>query len=275
VLVIARSLLRMPVRANRRLVYALERLGAASVDATLDYLDETVREGQATQAAYEADVAAARAEQALRLHDAERLLAFAFRHDRRPERARRRGDLALACGRPADALSAYHDAEDGDHELQRLIARARAAAGEVEQAIELLERVLYDRASVDACQAAAMLDLARLRGAPAPASASDQPQARCPLLRRRALRVTAWARAGDSRSALAAARALVLTGAPAACAAELIDTVSLCRHAEIEVAGLDADARRAAAALASPIARMLLETFDIAQARRAFLHWDA
>jgi hypothetical protein len=46
-LVVARSLLGMPVPANRRLAWAVERLAAASTDALLDYLEEVASDGRA------------------------------------------------------------------------------------------------------------------------------------------------------------------------------------------------------------------------------------
>jgi len=45
-LVVARSLLGMPVPANRRLAWAVERLAAASTDALLDYLETIASDGR-------------------------------------------------------------------------------------------------------------------------------------------------------------------------------------------------------------------------------------
>ena len=95
-LVVARSVLRMPVAANRRLGWAVERLAAGSTDGLLDYLETVARDGEATRAASEARTAAERAQRTLRLADAARLLAFASAYDESPALARQRGDLALA-----------------------------------------------------------------------------------------------------------------------------------------------------------------------------------
>ena len=83
-LVIARSILGMPVASNRRLAQTVERLAAASTDALLDFLQTEVAGGRASWAVHAAEAAAAGAERALRLVDAERLLGFASVHDPDP-----------------------------------------------------------------------------------------------------------------------------------------------------------------------------------------------
>ncbi len=157
-LVIARSLLRMPVTSNRRLTQSVERLAAASTDTLLGYLATVAEEGRQVQAAHDAQSAAARAERALRLADAERLLAFACLHaPGRPELARKRGDLALALGRPHQALLEYSAlAADGDvsAELQRRIARAETLAGRPRDAAVRLERTTRHRPAHVPCRAA-------------------------------------------------------------------------------------------------------------------------
>ena len=144
-LVIARSLLGMPVPANRRVAWAVERLGAASTDALIDYLEVLADRGEGDAGRTRGQAAAQRAECALRLDDAARLLEFAARHDPRPELVGKLGDLALALGRPQDALLAYRAAATRgghDRDLERRIARAEALIGEVEQATLRLEELL-------------------------------------------------------------------------------------------------------------------------------------
>jgi hypothetical protein len=273
-LVLARSLLGMPVTANRRLAWAIERLAAASTDALLDYLETVAHEGRRTQVAHEAQTAAERAERALRLGDSERLLAFAHRHDPGPELARKRGDLALALGRPHDALEAYRAAAaEGAPEgrLQRRMARAEAVIGDVDHASERLERVL-DRTRIEpAAAAGAALDLARLRGLPPAAPRETLTPAMIP----QAARTRAWAQAGKPGAVREVIRTLVLIGEPARCAAELIETAVLSQLAGLEVSGLDAAAEDAARALNNPLAASLLSTVDVATARRTFIHWEA
>jgi tetratricopeptide (TPR) repeat protein len=272
-LVVARSLLGMPVPANRRLAWAVERLAAASSDALLDYLEAVASDGRRTQAAHEALAAAERAERALRLDDAERLLEFANRHDPRPELAGKRGDLALALGRPHDALQAYRAAAAGGDpgaDLERRVARAEALTGEVDHAVLRLENLTAQAASTSAGTYAAMLDLARLRALPPPPTDG---LVSAPT-RRRIARTKAWARAGDSDAARQAVGSLVLASAPAACAAELIDTAALSRLAGLSVGGLATAATDAARRLSNPRAIILLDTANAAEARRMFVHWD-
>ena len=272
-LVVARSLLAMPVPANRRLAWAVERLAAASTDALLDYLETIASDRRGTQAAHEARAAAERAEQALRLEDAERLVEFATRHDRRPELAGKRGDLALALGRPHDALRAYRTAAAGGDrgpELERRVARAEVLTGDLDHAMSRLED-LAARADLTPSSAyAARLDLARLRALPPPPADGLA----CARTRRRIARTKAWARAGDPEAAREAIGSLVLAGAPAACAADLIDTAALSRLAGLGVRGLAAAAIEAAQRLNNPRAITLLDSADAAEARRTFLHWD-
>ena len=66
----------------------------------------------------------------------------------------------------------------------------------------------------------------------------------------------------------------MLAGAPAACAADLIDTAALSRLAGLGVRGLAAAAIDAAQRLNNPRAITLLDSADAAEARRTFLHWD-
>ena len=66
----------------------------------------------------------------------------------------------------------------------------------------------------------------------------------------------------------------MLTGEPPACAAELIETAVLSRLAGLEVSGLEATAKEAAAALNNPLAARLLNSAYAAQARRTFIHWQ-
>lgn len=274
-LVVARSILRMPVAANRRLAWALERLASASTDALLDYLTTVAREGRAAQAASDARAAAERAERTMRLADAERLLTFAGAHDEQPELARRRGDLALALGRPLDALRAYGAAAGPDGrdelELQRRMARAEALLDRVEDATSRLQGLLRRAAGEPRIEDTVALDLSRLRG-------SLPPPARGPLTAsaaRRAARTRAWAHAAEPAAAREAIGRLVLDGEASACAAELVETATLARLARVEIQGLDEAARRAAQALANPRAQSLLTTDDVARARRTFLHWEA
>jgi len=106
----------------------------------------------------------------LRLDDAARLMAFASQHDLKWQLLRKRGDLALALGRPHDALLAYRKAESGDAgpEVQRRIARAEALLGQTEDAIARAA-ALAERPDPDSSSAyAATLDLARLGGLPPP-----------------------------------------------------------------------------------------------------------
>jgi tetratricopeptide (TPR) repeat protein len=272
-LVIARSLLGMSVASNRRLAQAIERLAAASTSALLDYLATVAREDP-RQAAHEASAAAQRAELALRLADAEQLLAFACEHDPdQPELLRRRGDLALVLGWPGEALAAYRAVApqaDGPVELERRIARAEASAGRAHAAIRRLDRAAH-RLDVHPDMAYAVaLDLARLRGTQAPEVDGVSPAP----VRRRAARVAAWADAPDADRARRAAGLLSLDGQPAACAVELIETAALAGLAGVQVGGLQRAARQAAMALGNPSAVALLETPDVDQARRLFLHWD-
>jgi len=272
-LVLARSLLGMPVTANRRLAWAIERLAAASTEALLDYLETIAREGRRTQTAHEARTAAERAERALRLGDSERLLAFAYRHDPGPELARKRGDLALALGRPHHALEAYHAAAAQGApggELQRRIARAEAVTGDVEEASERLERTLQRPGIEPTVAAGAALDLARLRGLPPPAACG----ALNPAMIRQAARARAWAHAGERDAAHEAIRSLVLIGEAAGCAAELIETAVLAQLAGVEASGLGPAAEDAARALNNPLGAKLLSTVDVATARRSFIHWE-
>jgi tetratricopeptide (TPR) repeat protein len=270
-IVIARSLLAMPVASNRRLALAIERLAAASTDALMDYLGELVRDGHSQHAVGEALAMAERAERALRLSDAERLLVFACEHDAgKPELVRKCGDLALALGRPDKALQSYW-AVDADADLERRIARAQAAAGQAGEAIRRLDRAARRHQADPSAAYALALDGARLRGASPPpgirpCSAAD---------RRRAARVAGWADVSDAQTVREAARLLVLDGSPAACAVELIETAALARLAGIDVSGLALAADRAVAALGNPRARSLLDTADIGVGRRTFLHWDA
>jgi hypothetical protein len=274
-LVLARCLVGMPVGSSRRIVQAIERLAAASTSALLDYLVTVATDGQPGQAAHEASVAAARAELALRLADAERLLAFACEHDpTQPELVRRRGDLALALGWPGEALAAYRSVApqaDRPAELERRIARAEAGAGRAHAAIRRLERAgLRPDRDPDTAYAVA-LDLARLRGVPPPAVGGVCP----PAVRRRAARAAAWAYAGDAERARRAVGLLALDGQPAACAAELVETAALAGFAGLEVRGLQHAAQEAAMALDSPSAVAVLESADPERGRNLFLHWDA
>ena len=272
-LVLARSLLGMPVSPNRRVAWAVERLAAVSSDALLDYLEGLAGDGRRTEAAHEARSEADRAERALRMDDAERLLSFAARHDPSPEIARKRGDLALTLGRPRDALLAYRDAasaSDPTGELDRRIARAQALAGEVAQAASRLEE-LAARADLEpATTYAAGLDLARLRGMPPPRGKLPA----CPATERRTARTRAWARAGEPEAAHEVLPSLVLDGAPAACAAELIETAALARFAGLRVDGLAGAATVAAGRLGNPRAVSQLKALGPVEGRRTFLHWD-
>jgi len=272
-LVLGRSLLGMPVTANRRLAWAIERLAAASTDALLDYLETMVRARRRTQAAHEARTAAERAERALRLGDSERLLAFAYRHDPGPELARKRGDLALALGRPRDALEAYRAAATGDArdgELERRMARADAVIGDVEQASVRLARVQGRPEIEPTVRAGAALDLARLGGVPS----EPAPGALTPRMLRQAARTQAWVHAGEPEAAHEAIRSLVLIGEPAGCAAELIETALVSQFAGLEDGRLGTVAEDAARALDNPLGMRLLSSADIATARRTFIHWE-
>lgn len=273
-LVVARSLLGIPVTSNRRLAQAIERLAAASTDALLDYVAALAREGRARQAVQEADAAAQRAELALRLDAAERLLALACEHDAEPSLLLRRGDLALALGRPEQAFAAYgallRRGEPGAS-LHARIARVEATTGRVDDATHRLERALggagIDPADVDRVS----LDLARLRGSAPPISSGRRPA----TLRRRAARVASLADPGDRDAARRAARLLALDGPPAMCATELIETAAIARVSGVEINGLPGAAERMAAALNNTNARTLNRTTDIDVVRRTFLHWDA
>ena len=270
-LVVARSVLRMPVAANRRLGWAVERLAAASTDGLLDYLETVARDGAGTRAASEARAAAERAQRTLRLGDAERLLAFASKCDETPALARHRGDLALALGRPEDALETYCAAASGrddDGELQRRTARAEALLGRVHEATTRLA-LLLQRSDVEPIVASrAGLDLARLHGLPPSATGNVAGAARG------FARAIAWARPGEPKAAREAVNGLVLVGEPVACAAELIETAALSHFAGLTVDGLDAAAADAVQILNNPHAKILLNTGDVAEARRTFLHWD-
>jgi len=116
----------------------------------------------------------------------------------------------------------------------------------------------------------ARLDLARLRALPPPPADALA----CARTRRLMARTKAWARAGDPEAAREAIGSLVLAGASAACAAELIDTASLSRLAGLGVQGLAAAAIDAARRLNNPRAIILLNTADVTEARHTFLHWD-
>ena len=271
--VIARSLLGMPVPANRRVAWAVERLGAASTDALVDYLDGLASEGKGTKAAHEAQAAAERAERALRLGDAARLLEFATRDDPRPELVAKRGDLALTLGRPNDALVAYRAAATcggRDRDLERRIARAEALIGEVGQATLRLEELLARPDLEPPTAFGASLDLARLRALPPP---SDH-GVTAARIRARIARTRAWASAAQPEAVRAAISTLALTGEPAACAAELVETATLARLAGVRIAGLSAAATDAARRLNNPSAVMLLTIDDVTLARRTFLHWE-
>jgi hypothetical protein len=272
-LVVARSIVGMPVAANRRLAVAVERLAAASTDALLAYLEAAAGEGRRAQAAQQARAAAESAERALRLADAERLLGFASCHDQQPALARKRGDLALALGRPEHALTAYQAAaaRAGHHaSLQRRTARAEALLGDVDGAIARLQALLRRPAVDPQIHDSAALDLARLLAEP-------PPPAHAPLaggVARRIITTEAWARPGDPDAARKVGRSLVLAAEPAACAAELIETAVLARFARLTVSGLDAAAAQAAHMLDNPRALDLLAGPGPAEARRTFVHWD-
>ena len=197
--------------------------------------------GGGRQAAHEARAAAERAEQALRLRDAERLLDFATRHDLRSELACKRGDLALALGRPHDALRAYRTAAAGGDqgpELERRVARAEVLIGDVDHAMSRLEDLAAQADRTPASAYAARLDLARLRALPPPPAdglAARRPGGGSLGPRRGPERAIRKPRA--RRSAASCWRAN-----PAACAAELIDTAALSRLAGLGVRGLAAAA---------------------------------
>ena len=271
-LVIARAVLGMPVSSNRRLTQTIERLAAASTSALLDYLTTITREGRAGQAVEEARTAARRAELALRLADAARLLAFACEFtDKAPELRCHLGDLALALGRPAQALAAYRAVGEASGTRARLderTARAEATVGRAELAIQRLEHPSTDGTADQAYVRA--LDLARLRHTSPP---TEQPGYTA-AVRRQAARVAAWASSGESEAAHVAARLLTLDGEPAACAAELIETAVLARIAGLQIQGLQDAADQAAQALGNPIADCLLDAADPRQARDRFLHWE-
>jgi len=274
-LVIARSLLGMAVSSSRRLAQAIERLAAASTPALLDYLGTLVRQGRPHQAAREAAAAAHRAELALRLADAEALLAFACEHDPdEPELVSHRGDLALALGWPGEALSAYRSVAshvDAPADLERRIARAEATAGRAPTAIRRLQRATQRSHLAPDTADAYALDLARLLGTDPTVTDGGCPGS----AGRRAARVKAWANVGNADDALAAARQLALDGPPAACAAGLVDTAALASLAGVSVRGLFQAAQAAAGELNSQSARALLKTADVDDARRLFLHWDS
>ncbi len=271
-LVIARSVLGMPLAANRRLARAIERLAAASTDTLLSYLQAVARDGREVQAVHEAREAADRAERALRLADADRLLAFVSRHAPNTGLAIRRGDVALMLGRPRDALEAYREAAadpDREAEAQRRTARAEALLGHVQEADARLEALLR-RTTLDPSVADSVaLDRARLLG-------QRPPTTRChptPDVARRVLRTRAWSRIDDATAAREAIRSLVLDGEPAACSAQLIETAALAHLAGLEVSGLDAAANAAVDGLSNPHAVTLFNTTDIEEGRRTFLHW--
>jgi hypothetical protein len=270
--VIARSLLGMPVSANRRVAWAVGRLGAASTDALVDYLEALTQEGRGMQAAHEAKVAAEQAERALRLADAARLLEFATRHSPLPELVGKRGDLGLALGRPGDALVAYRAAARGGRhgDLERKIARAEALSGDVAQADRRLERLLARSDLEPAIAFAARLDLARLGALPPPADSGVTSV----VLRQRLARARAWASAGEPESARAAIDTLALVDEPLACAVELVETATLSRLAGIRISGLAAAAADAARRLSNPAAVAIVTAGDAESARRTFLHWD-
>ncbi|HTU83974.1 MAG TPA: AAA family ATPase [Solirubrobacteraceae bacterium] len=272
-LVVARSILRMPLATNRRLAGAAERLAAASTDALLDYLDTMATEGRARRAAHEAQSAAGGAERALRLADAERLLAFAWQHDPQPELAHKRGNLALALGRIDNALGAYQDAAiagDDSAQLERHMARVQALIGDVDRATMRLRTVLQDPTLDPHLHDWAALDLARLLGQ----SSAPVHHPRSQDIVRRVLKTQAWARPGDPDAAIEAARSLVLAAQPTACAAELIETAVLARRAGLTIPGLETAAAEAAQTLDNPRARALLEAAELPQALSAFVHWD-
>jgi hypothetical protein len=258
-LVVALSLLGMPVPANRRLAWAVERLSAASTEALLDYLDAIASDGRGTQAAHEARAAAERAERALRLRDAARLLEFATRHDVRPELAGKRGDLALALGRPHAALLVYRAAAAGGDrgaDLERRVARAEAMIGECERATARLEELTARHDVEPTVTFAASLDLARLQALPPPRTNGLA----SPTTGRMIARTNAWTRAREPRAAREAIRSLVLAGPPLACAAELIESAALARLAGLSIGGLAAAAAVVADRLGNPSASVLLET---------------
>lgn len=272
-LIIARSLLMMPSTSNRRLTQAIERLAAASTDALLDHLATVADAGRAKQAAYEASAAAQRAERNLRLADAERLTAFAC--ERGPDDARllvKRGDLALALGRAACACASYKAAARSgaaSAELERRTARAEATAGDVAAAMARVRRLLDESPNDPGLRLSLKLDHCRLSATPPPAG--EAPSA---AVRRRRARTESWVREADRDLALRAARALVLDGAPVACAAELVETTALVRLAGVEIAGLHAAAEAAARALGNPNAHALLSRQNGEAGRHTFLHWD-
>ncbi|HVW47500.1 MAG TPA: AAA family ATPase [Solirubrobacterales bacterium] len=270
-LVLARAILGMPVPTSRRLSQAIERLAAASTDALLDYLHVMATGGRATQAAAEAESAAGRAEAALRLADAERLLAFAIGHGREPGKLLcRRGDVALALGSPGAALISYERARRSGERgpaLERRVARAEAGTGEVEAAISRLERALGRSSNVDD-EADLRLDLARLRGERPPPLVRPAPPGR----RRRQARVAALASPADTASVSTAANWLCLEGDPVASSAELVETGALVARAGVAIGGLQAGAEEAARTLGSARALALLRGADPDLARRTFLH---
>lgn len=274
-LIVTRSVLGMPVATSRRLAQAIERLAAASTDALLDYLAALARDAQLGQAVRDADAAAQRAELALRLADAERLLAFACEHEPgRSDLLRKRGDLALALGRAEQALDAYGallELGDDSAPLQARMARAEAATDQVDEAIRRLERASGSGDLAPVAAHTIALDLARLRGAPQPASSGRVP----PPLRRRAARVAALAHPERAEPAHRAARWLALDGPPALCTAELIETAALTRLAGVQIDGLSSVAEQMAAALSNPNAYALIHSDDIDVVRRRFLHWES
>jgi tetratricopeptide (TPR) repeat protein len=265
-LVVARSLLGMPVRTSRRLAHAIERLSAASVDAHLAYLATIALDGHLSQAAAAARVAAEQAQRELRLCDAERMVAFACQqqpHDH--TLLRLHGDLSLALGRPLEAISHYHAAAQltSTVELERRTARAEATAGRLDAAIERLTRAARDGNDTQAA-GAVMLDLARLRG--------ETPPAAPPALVRQWARARAWAHP-DAERCREAIALLTLDGTALASAAELVETAALARVAGLAVAGLAAVAHHAATALRNPLAVAMLANADPAVAGKVFLHW--
>ena len=265
-LVVARSLLGMPVRTSRRLAHAIERLSAASVDAHLAYLATVALDGHLSQAAAAARAAAEQAQRELRLCDAERLVAFAVQQQPHDHMLlRMHGDLALALGRPLEAIGHYPAAAQltGTPELERRTARAQATAGRVEAAIERLTRSARDAKNAQDSDAI-NVDLARLRGRTPPAAG--------PALARQWARARAWTHP-DPRHCRDAVALLTLDAPAVASAAELVETAALAQIGGLSVAGLAAVAHRAAAALRNPLALAMLAHPDPAVAGKVFLHW--
>jgi hypothetical protein len=188
---------------------------------------------------------------------------------------RKRADIALALGRCDEAIASYvavAQRRGRSAELERRVARAQAAAGRVPQAIHRLDDALRGCRADQGVTRALELDRARLRGVD-PAPPNDARSS--PAESRRAARVTAWADPVNEQAVHEALGALVLDGAPAACAAELVEIAALARLGGVHVGGLVAAAGRAAELLGNPSARHLLQTADVDVARCAFLHWEA